>query len=127
MRPAISGCRAMLSRAAAPMRPKPQPAPMIVRAAPRPAPTPRPDSVNELTVGCCWAIAGTASNNNAPTTIRNRFRTFMDKLTPVCQQRSQQSKTHRAAPSMLGVQRHPHEQRGQEDENIRLQEGDEQL
>ena len=28
---------------------------------------------------------------------------------------------------MFGMQRHPHEQSGQEDENVRLQEGDEQF
>ena len=37
LRGATSGCRAMLSRAAAPMRPKPSPAPRMVMAMPMPA------------------------------------------------------------------------------------------
>src|SRR5262249_28074838 len=73
MRPAISGCRAMLSRAEAPMR---------GIAAPRPAPTPAPENVVEFGS----ARAGAALSSKTTITRQISFRTFMEGYTPFSKQ-----------------------------------------
>src|SRR5919206_4983554 len=118
----------MLSRAAAPMRPNPQPAPMMATPAPMPAPTLAPDRVALLGA---WAIAGETASSNTTTTRASSCRVFMGAPGPRSRKRpcftANTGRPARPAGSVLRVQAHAHEQGGQEDEDVRLQERHEQF
>src|SRR5262249_26254460 len=126
----------MPSIAAAPMRPRPMPAPMIVMAMPRPPPIARPEKTVVCNPPASWARTGAAPRKSTTSARQANFASFMAITTPeqlpwwaaptVFSRRIPGARGDLAA-SVLRVHGHAHEQRGQEHENVRLQERDENL
>src|SRR5690348_10204084 len=112
----------------------------MVMAAPMPAPKPLPDRTATLggrpvcpstgAGAAGWASSGPAVRAKTARATATRFSIFMVSVTPrlwLVAHVGLPTKKHTVGRSVLGVERHPHEQGGQEREDISLQEGDEQL